>query len=92
MVFWRGSTNSVTEVAKAPDRNFLQTINEGGKIGFSRMIKAVDRSYILKHYEAYGGPKPVRIGHQGINDAFIEKASVVRYYYRRRWLELQGAD
>lgn len=92
MVFWRGSAVSVSEVAKTPDRNFLQTITEGGKIGFSRMIGTVDRDYIFKHYEAYGGPKPPRIGHQGINDAFVEKASVVRYYYQRKWLELQGAD
>ena len=92
MVFWRGSTKSVSEVAKVPDRNFLQTITEGGRIGFSRMIEAVDRDYILKHYEAYRGPKPPPIEHQGIDDAFIEKASVVRYYYRGKWLELQGAD
>lgn len=92
LVFWRGSTKSVSEVAKVSDRDFLQTITEGGKVGFSRMIKAVDRDYILKHYEAYGGPKPPPIEHQGIDDAFVEKASVVRYYYGRKWLELQGAD
>lgn len=92
LVFWRGSIKSVSEVAKAPDSSFLQTITEGGKVGFSRMIEAVDRDYILKHYEAYGGPEPPPIGHQGISDAFVEKASVVRYYYRRRWLELQGSD
>lgn len=92
LVFWRGSTKSVAEIAKAPDRDFLQTISGGGKIGFSRMIEAVDRDDIIKHYEAYGGPKPPSIDHQGIDDAYVEKASVVRYYYRRRWLELQGAD
>ena len=92
LVFWRGSTRSVAEIAKAPDRGFLQTITEGGKIGFSRIIEAVDRDYIIKHNEAYGGPKLPPINHQGINDAYVEKASVVRYYYRRRWLELQGAD
>ena len=92
LVFWRGSTKSVAEIAKTPDRGFLQTITEGGKIGFSRMIEAVDSGYIIKHYEAYGGPKPPPINHEGIDDAYVEKASVVRYYYRGRWLELQGAD
>ncbi len=92
LVFWRGSTKSVAEIAKAPDRRFLQTVNGGGKIGFSRMIEAVGRDYIIKHHEAYGGAQPPPVSHQGINDAYVEKASVVRYFYRSRWLELQGAD
>ncbi len=92
LVFWRGSTKSVAEIAKAPDRGFLQTITEGGKIGFSRAIEPVGRGYILSHYKEYGGRKPPGITHQGINDAYVEKASVVRYYHRGKWLELQGAD
>lgn len=92
MVFWRGSTRSVAELARAPDRGFLQTIDGDGKVGFSRMIEAVDGDHIIKHYEAYRGPKPPPLNHQGINDAYVEKASVVRYFYRGRWLELRGAD
>jgi hypothetical protein len=92
LVFWRGSTRSVSEVAKAPDRGFLQTTGEGGGVGFSRLIEAVGRDYILSHYKAYGGRRPPRVTHQGINDIYVEKASVVRYYHRGKWLELQGAD
>jgi hypothetical protein len=92
LIFWRGSTRSVAEIAKAPNRDFLQTITEGGKVGFSRMIEAVETDYIIKHHQADRVPKPPPIKHQGINDAYVEKASVVRYYYRKRWLELQGAD
>ena len=92
MVFWGGFTKSVAEIAKVPDNSFLQTISEGGKIGFSRMIGAVGKDYIISHYKAYGGPNPPSIYHQGIDDAYVEKASVVRYYYRGKWLELQGAD
>ncbi|PYR66590.1 MAG: hypothetical protein DMG20_12690 [Acidobacteria bacterium] len=40
----------------------------------------------------YGGPKPPPIDHLGINDVFIEKASVVWYFYQGKWLQLQGAD
>jgi hypothetical protein len=36
--------------------------------------------------------KPPRIDHKGIDDAFVGKASEVHYYYRGKWLELQGAD
>lgn len=92
LVFRRGSTKSVAEVAKAPDRNYLQNVTEGGKAAFSRLIEPVGRDYILRHYKEYGGRRPPRITHQGINDAYAEKASVVRYYRRGRWLELQGAD
>jgi hypothetical protein len=92
LVFWRGSTKSVSEIAKAPDRGFLQTVSGDGKVAFSRAIDAVGRDYILRRYKAYGGRKPPPIIHQGINDAYVEKASVVLYYHRGKWLELQGAD
>jgi hypothetical protein len=91
LIFWGGSTKSVSDIAKARDRLFLQTVNEG-TIGFSRNIQSVGRDYILSHYKAYGGPKPPSLTHQGIDDGYLEKASVVLYYYRGRWLKLQGAD
>jgi hypothetical protein len=82
----------VAEVAPAKDEAFQQDVDGRGTLGYSRAIDAVGKDYILKHYEAYGGPKPPPITHHGINDAFVEKASVVRYFYRGKWLELQGAD
>jgi len=94
MVFWNGSTKFVAEIARIDDRNFLQT-GEGGdgsKASFSRAIEVADKNYILEHYREYNGTKPPPIKHQGINDAYVEKASSVHYFYRKRWLELQGAD
>lgn len=52
-----------------------------------------DKDFILKHYEAYGGtapPDPPE--HEGIIDAFVEKASVVLYWHKGGWLKLAGAD
>jgi hypothetical protein len=72
------------------DAGFLQGLG-GDKVGYSRQITAVDRRYILRHYRAYGGPEPP-IDHQGIDDAFLEKASVILYRYRGKWMPLQGAD
>jgi hypothetical protein len=91
LVFQSDPAKLVAELAPAKDDTYLQG-DEQGKLYFSRIIDAVGRDYILKHYEAYGGPKPPPIRHQGINDAFAEKASTVRYFYRGKWLELQGAD
>ena len=57
-----------------------------------RRLIAVNLNFILARYEAYGGRKPPRIDHQGIDDGYLEKASYVLYYHRGKWLELQGAD
>jgi hypothetical protein len=55
----------------------------------------VDAAYILEHDRAYGQAHgfalPPVLDHQGINDAYFEKASVVHYFYQR-WLKLSGAD
>lgn len=57
-------------------------------MGFSRAMYKVDKKYIIDHYDSYGGPKPLPVDHEGISDAFVEKASVVLYLYRGKWLEL----
>jgi hypothetical protein len=92
LIFWGGSAKSISQIAKAPDEAFLQTIDANEKIGFSRRIMRANKDYILEHYRNYHGPKPPPIHHQGIDDAFLEKASTIHYYFRGRWRELQGAD
>ncbi len=92
LVFRAGSTAAVAELAKRPDANFLQVVASGGVVGFSRALRVANSKYIQEHYERYGGPKPPPLDHDGINDIFIEKASVVWYWYGGRWLQLQGAD
>ena len=79
------------ELASRPDRGYLQSIGKG-QIGFSRQLSTVGRDFILAHYRAYGGPKPPPIDHQGIDDSFLEKASIVLYFHEGKWLQLTGAD
>jgi hypothetical protein len=91
LVFWNGSPANPADLGRSDDINYLQ----GGvdnKIMFSRGIGAVGADFILKHHQVYGGAKPPRIDHQGIDDAFILKASVVRYFFDGNWLELTGSD
>ena len=91
LVFWNGSEKNPATVAPLEDRIFLQGIT-ANQIGFSRGITPVGKEFIMRHYQAYGGTKPPPIDHQGIDDAFIEKASVTWYFYEGKWLKLSGAD
>jgi len=92
LVFWDGTDKNPAEIAKMEDRIFLQGIT-ANEIGYSREISPVGKDFIMRHYDAYGGPKPPpQIDHEAINDAFVEKASVVHYFHQGKWLNLQGAD
>jgi hypothetical protein len=92
IVYWNGSPRSISRTGDAGDKNFLQTIDGNGTIGFSRSIQPVGRETIIASYRSYGGRRPPSIDHEGIDDAYVEKASVILYFYRGRWIELQGAD
>lgn len=92
LVFRGGSAASMMEVSRQPDSIFLQVVASGGVIGYSRALDVANPEYIRKHHGRYGGRKPPSLDHDGINDIFIRKASVVWYWYRGRWLQLQGAD
>jgi hypothetical protein len=78
-------------VTTSEDRRYLQGL-DGNQIGYSREITAAGRDFIMRHYRAYGGPEPPPIDHRGIDDAFLEKASITWYFYQGKWLRLQGAD
>jgi hypothetical protein len=91
VIFWGGSEKTITEIEASSDKGWLQGIGNS-EIGFSRSITPVGKKFILENYKWYGGPKPPPITHQGINESFVEKASVVHYYYQGKWLQLTGAD
>jgi len=91
LIFWGGNPTTISELESKPDAGFLQVVNPG-QIGFSRAIGVASPKYIREHHEQYGGPKPPPLTHDGINDMFVGKASVVWYWHRGKWLQLQGAD
>lgn len=91
LVFWAGSEKDVFAFPASPDKNCLQGIGEG-KIGFSCDISVVGKDYILEHHKRYGGPTPPPIDHDGINGAFVGKASSALYREKGEWLSLTGAD
>ena len=85
------AAGGVATLAPAPDKNYLQT---GGPatIEFSRGIFVAGPKTIRAYHEAFGGGKLPTLDHDGINDAFLDKASVVHYWSAGKWLQLQGAD
>src|ERR1700693_9790 len=91
LIFRNASERQPLEVAPQADAGSLQG-NRGTATDYSRAIEPVGREDILKHYRAYGGSEPPALDHQGINDSFVGKASVVRYFHAGKWLELTGAD
>ncbi len=92
LVFPNGSGSGVIEIAQEPDRQTLQEVGEN-RTGYSRQISTARPHFILAHWLAYRpGERPPSIHHDGINDAFAEKASIVFYFSRGKWLKLQGAD
>jgi hypothetical protein len=91
LIFWNGSESNPTEIEKGNDADRLQGWKENLVI-YDRLITPVGAKYILDHYQAYGGEKPPPLDHQGIDDAFVGKASVVLYFYQGKWLHLSGAD
>ncbi len=91
LVFWNGSEKSPAVVAAREDRNYLQGIS-ATEFGFSRELRPVREAFIMRHHRAYGGPTLPLIDHQGIDDAFLEKASTTWYFHSGKWLKLTGAD
>ena len=91
LVYWGGSAESVSELSTTADKRWLQGIG-GDKIGFSHGISTADAKYITDHAHWYGGELPPHLDHDGIDEAFVEKGSVVHYWYEGEWLKLRGAD
>ena len=86
LVFRNASALNPFELAREPDLHKLQGVGNG-EIGYSRAIAPANRAFILSH--DHNGTAPARIDHDGINDAFVGKASVVPVL--SRW-KMDGAD
>jgi hypothetical protein len=88
-VFWGGPANCPSKWGERSDSTYLQVISGDGAIGFSRMIVSVGPEYIKNRNKDVADLKEI---HNGINDAFTEKASTVHYCSEGKWIKLAGAD
>jgi hypothetical protein len=92
VIVYRGGTTAVIDTLGAsPDLDSFQGIGEN-RIGFSRRIGVATRDYIQEMADAFQGPRPPQLDHDGIEGAFIGKASGIMYFSKSKWIALQGAD
>ncbi len=91
LVFRNEKDGNPATATTTDDRAYLQ-MSTNNELVYSREITTVGRNFIIRHYRAYGGPEPPPIDHHGIDDAFLEKASVTWYFHQGKWLQLTGAD
>ena len=91
LVFRDAADRHPEDLAEAEDRSHLQDAGNG-RIAYDRLIPPVDHKFIMDHYRAYGGTEPPPIDHQGIDDAFVGKASITYYWYGGKWMKLSGSD
>lgn len=91
LVYWDGSSKSVLELSTTPDKQWLQSTG-GDNVGFSHVVSTVSATYITEHAHRYGDKPPPVLDHEGIEDAFMGKASSIHYWYQGAWLILQGTD
>ena len=93
LVYRAAAAAAFDSLARAADRNFLQTIDGAGRIAYSRKLMGASAAYIRSHANAYNGPTPPSpLDHEGIDDGFQGKGSEIYYYFGGKWLKLQGAD
>lgn len=92
LVYPEDASTPSDSLDSAADRNYLQGMGPEG-IAFSRRIDVAPPAAIRRYAQAFDGPRPPEpLDHEGIDNAFLGKASVIYYFHEGKWLRLQGAD
>jgi len=90
LVFWGGRAEHPAELARSRDDGCTQDVDGRGSLGYSRFLGVANPKRILSHnpgLKLNQGPL-----HDAIEDAFMEKGSVLYYFQGGHWKELEGAD
>ena len=100
LIFLNGNTDkeNIIEILPGKDIHYSQVIGKN-KIGFSRRILSVkkdelamDKNALSYYRQEYGDENPPSVTHDGICDSFVDKGSVVYYYYTGKWLRWFVSD
>lgn len=92
LVFDGTSADWIAELGSEPDMNYLQVVDRAGAIGYSRVVAVAAPNAVRQRVRSDGPIAPDRIDHDGIEDAFVGKSSLIWYWSGQRWLRLAAAD
>jgi hypothetical protein len=84
LVFRGGHSGQVDSLAEEPDSQYLQAVAGGQKIGYSRLLAVAPVKVIRQHFP--------QGDHAGIQDTFMEKASVLWYRSGGKWKKVLQAE
>jgi hypothetical protein len=91
LVFHDGKSDRVDEIAGQADIECLQVVSGGREIAFSRQL-AVATPKAVHRRVARRADFLRNIDHDGIEDVFLEKGSVIWFFISGKWTRLAGAD
>ena len=90
VVVWGGEEACPNSLEWRPNQGWMQDVN--GKMSFSRTINVASQAEIQRHVKMYGGTPAPTSDHDGVDDAMLEKGSVVKFCHAGKWIDVQGAD
>jgi hypothetical protein len=90
IVVWGGPAQCASELAEMDDFVFIELTGEG-KVDYSRALSTTSAKQIREAAPAHD-VSPPPLNHDGIDDAFLEKASTTHYCYRGEWLHMPFSD
>jgi hypothetical protein len=91
VLHWGGSASCREDLPESIDDDYRRDIG-AGQIGYSRGIRRAVPADVKKHARDHDAPLHFSVDHDGIDDAFLEKASVIFYCHQGTWHKLQGSD
>jgi hypothetical protein len=86
LLFWGGTGRCHSELDLSRDLDWLQDDK------FSRRLTKTSPQHIRGYAKRYGSNLGMVVEHDGIDDGFQGKASVVLYCHQGTWKKLQGSD
>lgn len=84
LIFRSGHPSQIQAIGDEPDSQYLQVVDEGHKIGYSRLLTVATARQVRKHF--------AHANHDGILDSFTGKASLLWYSSGGKWMKVPAGD
>lgn len=84
LIFPGGHSAHVDTIGEEPDSQYLQLVDQGRKIGYSRLLTVASAKQVRHHF--------AHSNHDGIFDSFTGKASLLWYSSGGKWMKVMAGD